>query len=132
MNIFILIFKITFLLYREFDASNYQNRIYQFSRLKIPKSTELNQYYDIFCIFSILDVSEPLMLEIETNLTNFFFFGDWGGISFYPYKTKIQEKIYKLMKYYSIKYRVHFHLGFGDNFYPSGVNDKYDLRFKVN
>ncbi|XP_075560032.1 tartrate-resistant acid phosphatase type 5-like [Dermacentor variabilis] len=60
----------------------------------------------------------------------FLVFGDWGGLPFYPYTTRIQRNLAKTMAVVAAAKRIDFVLSLGDNFYFKGVRSVDDRRFK--
>ncbi|KAH7943112.1 hypothetical protein HPB52_005510 [Rhipicephalus sanguineus] len=58
-------------------------------------------------------------------------FGDWGGLPFYPYTTRIQRNLAKTMAVVAAAKRIDFVLSLGDNFYFKGVRSVDDRRFKA-
>ncbi|KAH7948832.1 hypothetical protein HPB49_002696 [Dermacentor silvarum] len=61
----------------------------------------------------------------------FLVFGDWGGLPFYPYTTRIQRNLAKTMAVVAAAKRIDFVLSLGDNFYFKGVRSVDDRRFKA-
>lgn len=60
----------------------------------------------------------------------FLVFGDWGGLPFYPYTTRIQRHLAKTMAAVASIKNIDFVLSLGDNFYFKGVRSVNDRRFK--
>ncbi|XP_037273882.1 tartrate-resistant acid phosphatase type 5 isoform X2 [Rhipicephalus microplus] len=60
----------------------------------------------------------------------FLVFGDWGGLPFYPYTTRIQRNLAKTMAVVAAAKRIDFVVSLGDNFYFRGVRSVDDRRFK--
>ncbi|CAF0755046.1 unnamed protein product [Brachionus calyciflorus] len=75
------------------------------------------------------NIARPIELNITSEEARFFFFGDWGGIPTFPFRTTIQTKVANLMKNISKETKVHFQLALGDNFYSNGVKSVKDFRF---
>lgn len=77
----------------------------------------------------------PLTARVTGPANNesvrFLVFGDWGGLPFYPYTTRIQRNLAKTMAAIADVKRVDFVLSLGDNFYFKGVRSVDDRRFKV-
>ncbi|KAH8027136.1 hypothetical protein HPB51_002319 [Rhipicephalus microplus] len=61
----------------------------------------------------------------------FLVFGDWGGLPFYPYTTRIQRNLAKTMAVVAAAKRIDFVVSLGDNFYFRGVRSVDDRRFKA-
>ncbi|XP_029850269.2 tartrate-resistant acid phosphatase type 5-like [Ixodes scapularis] len=66
----------------------------------------------------------------DNQSVRFLVFGDWGGLPFYPYTTRIQRNLAKTMAAVAAIKNVDFVLSLGDNFYFKGVRNADDRRFK--
>lgn len=64
------------------------------------------------------------------NSVRFLVFGDWGGLPFYPYTTRIQRNLAQTMATIAQTKKIDFVLSLGDNFYFKGVRSVDDRRFK--
>lgn len=62
---------------------------------------------------------------------NFVMLGDWGGQGEAPYYTKAEKEIAESMGSVAAQIDSQFTVAMGDNFYPDGVTDAYDNRFKT-
>ncbi|CAN8003805.1 unnamed protein product, partial [Ixodes hexagonus] len=74
---------------------------------------------------STIRVSGPA----SNQSVRFLVFGDWGGLPFYPYTTRIQRNLAKTMAAVAEIKSADFVLTLGDNFYFKGVRNVDDRRF---
>lgn len=72
-----------------------------------------------------------MVLNIDGDEAKFFAIGDWGGVSFFPFRTLVQEGIAVQMTKMAQLYSTQFQLALGDNFYFDGVTSDEDKRFFV-
>lgn len=74
-------------------------------------------------------ISEPC--SINDDALKFYFLGDWGGSSSYPYYTDIQLRVSDGLSTLNKRKNAHFYISNGDHFYYKGVKNVNDIRFVV-